>query len=132
MSEFAKLQERRTKIPNDTKQYVKKSLDILDRLHELIEDENILQKELALKLNKSESELSKWLNGVQNFTIKTLCKLEAALGHDIFIIPCKKKKTIELPIQTRNFRGKLHFAKFNEVEPSKPLKQENIKYALVA
>lgn len=132
MSEFTRLKERQSRIPDETKRYVKKSLDILDRLHELLEEENILQKELALKLNKSESELSKWLNGVQNFTIKTLCKLESALGHDIFIVPNKKNGTIELPIQTRILKGRLLFDKFNEIQLPQTLEQESTKYALVA
>ena len=70
--------------------YVEKSMDILDRIHDLMEEEEINQKQLAQRLGKTEAEVSKWINGVQNFTLKTICKLEEALGKDIISIPKKR------------------------------------------
>ncbi len=37
-------------------------------------------------MGKSEAEVSKWFNGVQNFTIKTLSKLSAAFGEPILAV----------------------------------------------
>ncbi len=44
------------------------------------------QKLLAEKMGKSEAEVSKWLNGVQNFTMKTLSKLSAAFGEPVIAV----------------------------------------------
>ncbi len=73
--------------PDDLKEEVRLSMDILDRIHELLEKKfNGKQKLLADKLGKSEAEVSKWLNGVQNFTIKTIAKLEIAFGEQIIAV----------------------------------------------
>jgi hypothetical protein len=47
-------------------------------------------------MGKKEPEISKWINGVQNFTLKTLSKLEAALGQEIITVPCKRNHVTEL------------------------------------
>lgn len=89
MSEFDFLQNSKDDIPEDVRIYVRKSMDILDHLHELMEQNDITQRQLAEKMGKKETEVSKWLNGVQNFTLKTLSKLEAALGAPIVEVPNK-------------------------------------------
>ena len=62
-------------------------MDILERIHELlIEKFGGKQKLLAERLNKSEAEVSKWLSGVQNFTTKTLIKLQIAFGAPIIAV----------------------------------------------
>lgn len=68
----------------EVKEQVELSMDILDRIHELLDQkfEGKL-KLLAKKMNKSEAEVSKWLSGVQNFTAKTLSKLEIAFDEPI-------------------------------------------------
>lgn len=70
--------------------YVEKSMDILDRIYDLMEEEGINQRELAKRLDKSEAEVSKWLHGVQNFTLRTVCKLEEAFGKDIIQVSKKR------------------------------------------
>lgn len=65
--------------------YVDRSFEISDRINQILKDKNITQKVLSEKLNKKESEISKWLTGVHNFTIKTISKLEVALGESIII-----------------------------------------------
>jgi transcriptional regulator with XRE-family HTH domain len=49
----------------------------------------ISQRQLAELLGKRESEVSKWMRGTHNFTIKTIAKLEAVLGEPIFQIAPK-------------------------------------------
>jgi transcriptional regulator with XRE-family HTH domain len=90
MSEFNFLENAKDDIPEDVRIYVKKSMDILDHLHELMETNNINQRQLAERMGKKEAEVSKWLNGVQNFTLKTLAKLEAALKAPVIQVPNKK------------------------------------------
>jgi transcriptional regulator with XRE-family HTH domain len=80
--------------PEDVKEEVNLSMDILERIHELLDEKfDSKQKLLADKLNKSEAEISKWLSGVQNFTIKTLVKLEIAFGEPIIAV-CTKNKNL--------------------------------------
>lgn len=68
----------------EVKEQVALSMDILDRIHELLDQKfEGKPKLLAEKMNQSEAEVSKWLSGVQNFTAKTLRKLEIAFGEPI-------------------------------------------------
>lgn len=63
--------------------FVDKSEDISEFIFELLKIKGITQKELAKQLGKNESEISKWLAGSHNFTLKSICKLEVALGAEI-------------------------------------------------
>jgi len=73
--------------PDDIKNYVRDSMHILERLNELLDKKfDGKQKLLAQKMGKSEAEISKMLNGVQNFTLRTLSKLSAAFDEPIIAI----------------------------------------------
>lgn len=73
--------------PEHVREHVRMSMHILDRLNELLNKKyNGKQKLLADKLGKSEAEVSKWFNGVQNFTTKTLTKLSVAFGEPIIAV----------------------------------------------
>lgn len=76
-----------SKIPSWEKRYYRISLDIASQIAEILKKKGVQQKEFAKKLNKKESEVSKWLNGDHNFTIKTIAKIEDVLNEDIIIIP---------------------------------------------
>lgn len=69
--------------PEATKRFVKKSFDIADRLYEILQAKGMTQKEFAKLIDKRESEVSKWLSGQHNFTIKTITAIEAALNEDL-------------------------------------------------
>ncbi len=56
---------------------------IVDRIHSVLEQRGLKQKDLALMLNKKESEISKWMRGTHNFTIETISEIENALGAPI-------------------------------------------------
>lgn len=43
------------------------------------------QKDLALRLNKEESEVSRWLSGLHNLTIDSITKIGAALGEELIM-----------------------------------------------
>lgn len=64
--------------------FVDTSFDLSDRIHEILEKRGISQKQLAEMLGKKESQVSKWMTGTHNFTIKTLALLEVKLGVSIF------------------------------------------------
>ncbi|SDC42396.1 helix-turn-helix domain-containing protein [Niabella drilacis] len=79
--------QRIESIPEFTKREAKHSLDILDRIHELLQEKfGGRQKLLAEKMGKKEAEISRWINGNHNFTMKTISKLEAAFGAPIIAV----------------------------------------------
>lgn len=73
--------------PDEIKYYVDVSFDIADRIYAAMEKKGLSQKEFAKLLNKQESEISKWLAGTHNFTLKTLSKITIALGEEIIQVP---------------------------------------------
>ena len=44
------------------------------------------QKEFAKEVGKTEPEVSRWLSGTHNFTLRTLAKISSVLGEDIIKI----------------------------------------------
>lgn len=71
----------------EEKENIKLSMDILERLNELLELKfGGKQKLLAERMGKSEAEVSKWFSGIQNFTQKTLVKLQVAFGEPIIAV----------------------------------------------
>lgn len=88
-----RLENRRKKISNDVDLFVNQSFDIVDRIHEILAKQGKEQKELARALGKKESEISKWMSGTHNFTIKTLAKIEDVLDEPI--IQVSKTKASE-------------------------------------
>ncbi len=94
-----RLEERRKKISKDIDLYVKHSFDIVDRIHEILEMQGKDQKDLAKLLGKSESEISKWMTGTHNFTIKTIAKMESVLDESI-IQPAKTQEKTKFVVLT--------------------------------
>jgi hypothetical protein len=60
---------------------------------------------LAEKLSKSEAEISKMLNGVQNFTLKTISKLEWAFGAKIIAVCTNDLMADFIPVKTGVQKG---------------------------
>jgi transcriptional regulator with XRE-family HTH domain len=54
------------------------------------------QKDLARLLGKNESEISKWITGTHNFTLKTISKNEAVLDESILVL--NEKDKVQRPI----------------------------------
>jgi len=71
------------RVPAHTKLMVSKSFDISERILDILEEKGWTQKDLAEKLSKKESEISKWMKGTHNFTLETISKIEIALGQTI-------------------------------------------------
>ncbi|MEK7257095.1 MAG: helix-turn-helix transcriptional regulator [Bacteroidota bacterium] len=63
-----------------------KTLDLVERIQAILEEKGMSQKDLALALGKSPSEISRWMTGLHNFEVKTLVKLEQALGVELFLV----------------------------------------------
>lgn len=66
-----------------TDRLIKKNLEIANKIAELLEIKGMRPTDLAEVMGKQRSEVSKWLSGQHTFTIKTITKIEEALGEDI-------------------------------------------------
>lgn len=77
--------------PKESKNFVSKSLEIVEQISLLLRDKGWTQKSLANKLGKTEPEISKWLCGTHNFTVRTLTAIETVLDQEIIVTPHKVK-----------------------------------------
>ncbi|MHB1688443.1 MAG: helix-turn-helix domain-containing protein [Ignavibacteriaceae bacterium] len=83
------------------KSFVRISTDIATQINYFLNKKNLTQRDLAERLGKKESEISKWLSGNHNFTIKTIANIEEAIGEEIIIVPLFAKKEIKfIPVQS--------------------------------
>src|SRR5205809_218122 len=80
--------------PDADKIFVSRSLEIASQIISALEEKKLLQKEFAAKMGKKEPEVSKWLTGFHNFTIKSLANIEIALGQRIITTPKQARKEI--------------------------------------
>lgn len=70
-------------VPAEVSRYVELSDDVARHIESALQARSMTQKELAKRLGKKESEISKWLTGRHNFTIKSIAKIETALECDL-------------------------------------------------
>ena len=84
------------KISPLTKKYVQRQMDISDRVDQLLKEENITQRELATRLGKKESYVSRILSGEGNPTLKTIVEFEVALGEDVISIPLQDEPSVNV------------------------------------
>ena len=77
----------RKDISPEMKQQVELSVAIANRIYEILEIKGMTQKDLAQRLGKTETEVSRWLSGTHNLTLSTICKISTALGEDIVTVP---------------------------------------------
>ena len=80
------IEARRAKVSPEVRRRVDFSFLIVDRIHSILEEKGLKQKDLANMLAKKESEISKWMRGIHNFTIETISSIENVLGVPILQI----------------------------------------------
>lgn len=73
--------------PPETKQFVRKYADMIVRINQLLREKGWTQANLAEKMGKKPSEISRWLSGDHNLTLRSIAKLEVELEADIISIP---------------------------------------------
>ena len=59
---------------------------IAERLDAVLKKKGITQHELARRMGKRDSEVSKWLTGRHNFTTSTIARIEEAIGDKLILI----------------------------------------------
>jgi transcriptional regulator with XRE-family HTH domain len=70
-------------VPSGTKKYVNRQLGFAATVSEKLKSVGMSQRELAEKMGKKESYISRILSGDANPTLKTIAELEVALGEDV-------------------------------------------------
>ncbi len=78
--------------------FIEKNLAITEKVYAELQKKGWSQSYFAQKiLGKKPSEISKWLNGMHNLTLKSIIKMEVALGTDlIYIGPVKEYEYVSL------------------------------------
>ena len=77
------MDEIRSTISPEMKLQMDLSVSIANRIYEILESKGMSQKDLAKRLGKTETEVSRWLSGTHNLTLATICKISAALDEPI-------------------------------------------------
>lgn len=85
------MENRRKSVSPYVREKVNLSFQIVDRIHEILKNKGLQQKDLANMLGKSEAKISKWMRGTHNFTIDTLVKIENALDAPIVEVCFEKE-----------------------------------------
>lgn len=105
--------------PKDVDIFVDWYADLVVRINQLLRENDISKKELAEKMDKKPSEISKWLNGEHNFTLRSLAKLSAELGEPLMEVPKRKSHAIFISGYSRSVHT---FVVYKKNEPAKPSK----------
>ncbi len=87
-------EESLNSVSNYSEIFVKKSFSVIEYICYLLEQKNMTAKDLAVKLNISEAEVSQILSPGYDMTFKIIAKIEDALEECIIIIPQPKENNI--------------------------------------
>lgn len=81
------LQRSIARLSPESVEHSRLAFDVSDRLAAILQKKGMTQRDLAKGLGKSEAEVSKWLGGTQNFTLKTIATIQSFLGENLILIP---------------------------------------------
>ncbi len=80
------------RIPPEIQKQVDMSMSVSDAIAHILSKRGLSQKDFAKMMDKTETEISRWLAGRHNFTLATLAKISTTLNEDfIQIIDCQSK-----------------------------------------
>lgn len=82
---------RQTMTP-EMKRQMELSVQIANRIYEIMEEKGLSQKNLAALLGKTETEVSRWLSGTHNMTLATIAKISTALNTDIIRVTRSQRR----------------------------------------
>ncbi len=91
------MEEVRKKITPEIQKQVDMQVMIANRIYDLLEQKGMSQKDLAQKLGKTETEVSRWLCGTHNLTMATIAKIAVALDDDLITPTVTKRRSRLLP-----------------------------------
>lgn len=79
-------QQALAEVPDELKIQIDLSFAISDKLAGILEERGMSQKDFARMVGKTETEVSRWLGGTHNFTLKTISKISSVLGCNIIYV----------------------------------------------
>ena len=109
-------------VSDEVKRYVDHSFEIVECIHAILEKQGKNQRDLAKMLGKKESEISKWMQGTHNFTLKSISKIEAALGETIIqapsitavkFVPVTVHSNLKRPVTQTSFESQARWGRSN-------------------
>lgn len=85
---------RRKHLTPEIQKQVDLQVMIANRIYDLLKQKGMTQKDLAKRLGKTETEVSRWLCGTHNITIATLAKVACVLDDDLITATTGRKRNI--------------------------------------
>ena len=70
----------------EIKKEVGYSFDIAARIRSILVKKGLSQAEFARMIGKKEAEISRWMSGTHNFTIRTISVIETVLGETVISV----------------------------------------------
>ena len=70
-------------VPGDVQLETDWSFAISDKIADALEKKGMTQKMFAKQIGKTETEVSRWLSGTHNFTLRTIARISYVLGIDM-------------------------------------------------
>jgi transcriptional regulator with XRE-family HTH domain len=114
-------------VRDEIRRFVDNSVEVADQIHAILERQRKTQRDLAKLLDKNESEVSKWLTGMHNFTLKSISKIEAVLGEKIIATPITAQQEFMLMLD----RATKVWQSRNSLYHKVPVKVQHTKYLVV-
>jgi transcriptional regulator with XRE-family HTH domain len=82
-----RLRQAAEQVSSAEKRFYRKNDEVVARIRDLLDERGLTQKELAEKVDKTPSYVSRVLGGAVNLTLKTITEFEDALDADILAVP---------------------------------------------
>ena len=73
-------------VPEEARRESELSFAIAGRIKEILQRKRWSQADFAKAAGKKEAEISKWMSGTHNFTIRTISFIDTVLGEDVISI----------------------------------------------
>ena len=78
-------------VPAETRRQAGISFGIAHRIGEILDHKGWSQADFAKAAGKKEAEISKWMSGQHNFTVRTIAFIETVLGEEILSVKLYRK-----------------------------------------
>jgi DNA-binding transcriptional regulator YiaG len=79
-------EEELATVPTEVRLELDMSFALADKISAVLREKHMTQKEFARLMGKSDAEVSRWLGGTHNFTLRTIAKISASLGVSLLSI----------------------------------------------
>ena len=92
------LRQLASDIPSEDRRFYRKADDVAARIRQLMERRGLTQSQLAERMDKSDSYVSRVLSGGVNLTLKTIAAFEEALKASVLALPEPRERGPRRPL----------------------------------